>query len=401
MTKFPPSAAGRELEWEVLLQCTGAMAASGAQHEIRPDPSLKRDWNFLIETAHHQRVLPLVLRYVDPHFIPPEPAVRLKRAAVANVKRNLFLTRELIRVLERFDTSGIPVIPYKGPILTSLLHGDPGLRQFSDLDVLIPVNEVVKARALLVSQGYRPDIEMTEQELQSFIRREKDMTLLREDLGIDLEVHWRITAEYDAVRIPSEFLWQQVHPYAFAGRSVQVLKPEALLLVLCVHGARHLWEKLAWLGDIAAIIHRPLNWDGVIDDAIALDCERILALGLSLARDLLGADLPPRAQALIETDPGLQPLADEVKSHLFSNATVAPHTGEATRFFIRLRTRRRDRLRIAINHMRRYAAPTSRDEEALPLPASLRWVLYLLRPVRLAREYGFRPIRRIWRGLFL
>lgn len=381
--------------------CTRTMAASGPQHQIRPELSRQLDWNFFIETAHHHKVLPLVFRNVDPGWIPPAPALRLKRAVAANARRNLFLTRELVHVLERFATSGIPVIPYKGPVLASLLHGDPGLREFSDLDVLIPVNEVARARALLISEGYRPDVEMTDEELQSFVHREKDMTLLRQDLGIDLEVHWRITAEHDAVRIPSEFLWQQLHPYEFAGRSVQILAPEALILVLCVHGARHLWEKLAWLGDIAAIIHRPLNWDRVIDDAISLDCERILALGLSLARDLLGAELPPRAMALIDSDPRLPPLADEVKSHLFSNATLTPHTGEATRFFIRLCTRRRDRLRIALNHLRRYAAPTSRDEEALPLPASLRWVLYVLRPIRLAREYGLTPIRRVWRGLFL
>jgi hypothetical protein len=401
MMRFPPSAAGRKLEWELLLLCTRTMVASGPQHQIRPDAAGELDWNFLIETAHHHKVLPLVFRSLDPASIPQAPVLRLKRAVAANIKRNLFLTRELLRVLEQFARSGISVIPYKGPVLASLLYGDPGLREFSDLDVLIPANEVARARTLLISEGYRPDVEMTEQELQSFIRREKDMTLLREDLGIDLEVHWRITAEHDAVRVPSEFLWQRVRPYAFAGQSVQVLDPEALLVVLCIHGARHLWEKLAWLGDIAAIIHRPLNWDRVIDDVRSLDCERILALGLSLARDLLGAELPPRAMALIDTDPGLQPLANEVKSHLFSNATLAPHTGQAMRFSIRLRTRHRDRLRIAINHMRRYAAPTSRDEEALPLPASLRWILYLLRPFRVAREYGLTPIRRVWRGLFL
>lgn len=399
--KFPPSAAGRELEWKLLLGCTRAMAAPVAGHQLRTETSETLDWNFLIETAHHQRILPLVFRNLDPHFIPPPSAQRLQRAVAANVKRNLFLTRELIRVVDQFAANGIPNIPYKGPVLASFLHGDPGLREFSDLDLLIPVNQVSRARALLISEGYRPDVEVAYRELPSFIRREKDMKLLREDDGVVLEVHWRITADHDAVRIPSEFLWRQVQPYTFAGRSVQVLDPETLLLVLCVHGARHLWEKLAWLGDIAAIIQRPLNWDRVIDNAIALDCERILALGLSLARELLGVELPPRVEALIDADVGLQPLADEVKAHLFSNATLAPHTGEATRFFIRLRTSRRERLRIAINHMRRYAAPTSRDQEVLPLPASLHWVLYLLRPVRIAREYGLAPLRRFWRGLFV
>jgi hypothetical protein len=401
MTDLPPSAAGRELEWEVLLLCTRTMAAAGAQRQIRPSSARPLDWDFLIETAHNQKILPLVFRTVDSGSMPPAAALRLKNAAAANTRRNLFLTRELIRLLDRFAGGGIPVMPYKGPVLASLLYGDPSLRECSDLDVLVPLDQVANTRTLLRSEGFRPEVEMTEAELRSFVRREKDMKLFRDDLDVALEVHWRIAAEHDAVRIPSEFLWQRAEPFVFAGRSVQVLNREALLLVLCIHGARHVWEKLAWLGDVAAIIHGPLNWDRVIDDASALDCERILALGLLLARDLLGAELPPRAAALIATDAGLQPLAEEVKAHLFSNATLAPHTGEAARFFIRLRTSRRERLRIAVNHMRRYAAPTSRDEEVLPLPASLRWLLYLLRPLRVAREYGLTPIRRVWRGLFL
>jgi hypothetical protein len=390
-------------EWDLLLQCARTTVDSGLDHESHMRVAAELDWNYLIETAHHHRVLPLLYRnllHVDRAAVPAFAIQRLQAAFESNVRRNLFLTRELVRLLDVFAASEIPVIPYKGPILASQLHGDPGLRQFSDLDILVPINDVARTRALLMSQGYRPDIEMTEPQLRAYVRREKDMTLLREDLGIDLEVHWRITAEHDAVRIPPDVLWRQVCPYTFAGRSLQTLTLESLLLVLCVHGARHVWEKLGWLCDIAAITRRPLNWDRVIDEAISLDCERILALGLSLARDLLDAELPARALALIDADPGLPSLSLEVKQHLFSNSTFAPHMGEPARFFLRLRTRRRDRFRIAVNHMRRYAVPTARDEDTLPLPPSLRWVLYLIRPLRLAREYGLAPVRRLWKDLF-
>jgi hypothetical protein len=400
---MPTAVVDRTREWDLLLRCARTILSSDAQPPIQTSVSQELDWNFLIETAHHHRILPRLFRYlgaVDPAAIPAAAIQRLRAAFEANVKRNLFLTRELVRLLDMFAANAIPVIPYKGPILASQLHRDPGLRQFSDLDILVPVNDVARTRALLISQGYLPDVEMTERQLRAFVRREKDMTLLRQDLGIDLEVHWRITTDYEVVRIPSEFLWRQVGSYEFAGRSLQTLLPESLLLVLCVHGARHVWEKLTWLCDIAAITQLPLNWDRVIDDAVSLDCERILALGLVLSRDLLGAELPPQAVAVIEADPGLPPLALEVRQHLFSNSSLAPHMGEPAHFFLRLRTSRRDRLRIAINHVRRFAVPNSRDEETLRLPPSLRWVLYLLRPFRLAREYGLTPVRRLWRGFF-
>ena len=397
--------AGHEREWQLLLLCARTKPDSGALSQIHALVAGQLDWDYLIETAHHHRVLPLLHRHLarlDAAAMPSTAMQRLRAAFETNIRRNLFLTRELLQLLDLFAANDIPVIPYKGPVLASLLHGDPGLRQFSDLDVLVPVEKVPSARTLLMSRGYRPDVDMTDRQLRAFIRREKDITLLRDDVGIDLEIHWRITADHDPVRVSPDFVWQHVRTCQFAGRSVQVLTPEALLLVLCIHGARHRWEKLTWLCDIAAIIRSPVavNWNRVIDDAIALRCERILALGIVLAEELLDAELPERARALIRADRGLTTLALEVKQHLFSNSSLAPDLGEPERFFLRLRTRGTDRLRIALSQVRRYAEPTSRDEETVPVPGSLRWALYLTRPVRLAWEYGFTPVRRLWRGLF-
>ena len=40
---------------------------------------------------------------------------------------------------------------------------------------------------------------------------------------------------------------------------------EDLLIDLCAHGCKHLWQRLAWIGDIAALTRsRRLAWDVVI-----------------------------------------------------------------------------------------------------------------------------------------
>ena len=74
--------------------------------------------------------------------------------------------------------------------------------------------------------------------------------------------------------------------------------------------------------------------------------------------------------------------------------------GERERFYISLRERPTDRLRIALKQVKGSLAPTSRDEEAIPLPRFLSWLLYLLRPVRLAGEYGLTPLKRFCKGIF-
>ena len=45
----------------------------------------------------------------------------------------------------------------KGPVLAADLYGDVSLRTSSDLDILIPIQDLEKAEKLLLMQGYEKD----------------------------------------------------------------------------------------------------------------------------------------------------------------------------------------------------------------------------------------------------
>jgi len=36
------------------------------------------------------------------------------------------------------------------------------------------------------------------------------------------------------------------------------------LVLICIHGAKHFWERLMWIADVAALISRQtaINWSG-------------------------------------------------------------------------------------------------------------------------------------------
>jgi hypothetical protein len=392
-------------ERELLLLC--ARTSADSQTEARITELLQQavDWDFLIPTAHQHRVLPLLHRRLTRGAFDslPESAVnRLRNAFQANARRNLFLTAELFRVMDTLSANGIQSIPYKGPVLASAVYGDLSLRQFADLDLIVPSDAVVRTRALLVERGYRPERPMTDEQLHAYTEIEKDITLLHDSQGINLEIHWGITSELDPIRIRPEWLWKNLETCTISGRSIQTLRREDLLLVLCVHGAKHRWERLAWLCDIAEIVRSrtTLDWDRAVETAALMGGERILFLGLSLAKELLGAEPPAHLLNAIGGDPVVKALAAQVKDWLFSEEPVALDLGEREQFFMRLREHRADRFRVAFTQAKFYLAPTLRDQEALPLPESLRWSLYLLRPVRLVRQYGVTPFKRFCKGLF-
>jgi hypothetical protein len=167
---------------------------------------------------------------------------------------------------------------------------------------------------------------------------------------------------------------------------VKCLAPEDLLLALAVHGTKHLWERLAWVCDVAALLNsRPsLDWDFVRSRARESRVERMLHLALLLARGLAGAELPERVLAEART-PVVSRLASEVASALFKGA------GQESAGFVRsvrFNLSARGRLREKAAYLRHIFTPTDGDLTAVSLPAGVSFLYYFLRPFRLALKGG-------------
>ena len=146
--------------------------------------------------------------------------------------------------------------------------------------------------------------------------------------------------------------------------------------------------------DIAELLHRNqnLDWDYVLSQARSSGATRILLLGLLLAHELLGSELPAEMRSQIDADRMVKSLARKTIYHF-----TQPDGGELNAFYIpcyhvNVRERVRDKARYALF----MSEPTVKDWSTLPLPASLAFFHYLMRPIRLAVEHGWTPmIRRL------
>src|SRR5208282_477844 len=111
-----------------------------------------------LRLAEHHGVLPLAARTLIEHArgLPAEIERRLRSAYDANLRRSLWFTAELTRLMQHFEHQGIRLIPYKGPVLAESLYGDAALRSFSDLDFLISPEDFERAKQAIAEIGYRP-----------------------------------------------------------------------------------------------------------------------------------------------------------------------------------------------------------------------------------------------------
>src|SRR5256884_8595675 len=78
----------------------------------------------------------------------------LRQMYERSVHQALWLTREMLRIIECFDGHGIRALAYKGPALAEILYGNVASRQFADFDILVLPDDLPKVRACLADLDY-------------------------------------------------------------------------------------------------------------------------------------------------------------------------------------------------------------------------------------------------------
>ena len=339
------------------------------------------DWEYLLELARRHSIVPLVYTQLDD--APPEVLAKFKRHYIENSARNTVFTAELCRLINLFRNEGIEAIAYKGPVLALFAYGDVALRRFVDLDVIVKKADVLKAREILLKEGYIPSKSLSLSQQELLLRTQHNMQFSRDRHQLIVELHWDVAPHLFASTMNSERLWQDLITLDLNGTPVKTFSAEDLIFSLCVHGSRHLWERLGWICDVAELLARhTFDWTTLLERAAAADSERMFLLGLYLAERLLDAPLPNEIKQRCASDPRLESLADNVVEHLFNGTTHVPATSrEIFRYNLGVRRTFGARARYLLYMLR----PTDGDLASHSLPASLNFAYYLTRPFRLFR----------------
>jgi len=230
---------------------------------------------------------------------------------------------------------------------------------------------------------------MTKSQEAAFMRYERQYPFMRGD-GCAVELHWTVAPWPVSFLLDSAHLWERTRKAGLGGGSVSTFSPEDLILTLCVHGSAHLWERLGWVCDVAEVVRvssRDVDWERLVERADALNIKRMLFLGLFLANELLGTDLPELVLHQARLDRGVRVLAAEVSKRLFLEAKPQEVLEEVASwgFHVQSMERLRDKLRYCIH---RATTPNSIDWDLMPLPAALFPCYRVLRPIRLVGRFG-------------
>jgi hypothetical protein len=386
-------------EAKLLLCCTRTRIGAEKAERIKALAQQDMDWPHMIRTAYQHRVMPLLYQSLTttcPESIPKAILNELKTQYQINLLRNMFLTRVLFQLLDLFKENGISAVPFKGPVLSAMAYRDLSLRQFSDLDILIHKRDIHRAKSVLVSQGYHPMFQRTAQEEAFLLQSNRAYPFVRDDGRVAIDLQWSIALEPFSFPRDPECLWENLKPFTFEGRTVYTFPLEDLLPILCVHGAKHIWNQLLWISDIAELIDvcHETDWKKIRLRAQRLGDRNMLLIGVCLASRLFETTLPENVVEGLQAEPKAKLLARRMGDRLFSERRNSLEFDvELWSFHLRMKKGTFwDRVRYPLSSLQKLVTPNQKDKMFLRLPQFLSFFYYVLRPIRLFREYGRQPL---------
>jgi len=371
------------MEWLVLLEC----ASPHADNQRITELFRSLNWGMLLELAEEHGVTGLVearLRVVDQNALPPEILPELQERRRRQLVVSLSMAAELLRLLDRFASAAVGPLVVKGPVLSVQAYGDPGARQYGDLDILIRNRDIRRATETMIESGY--DAEVSLDAIDSG-KIPGEYAFKAKKSGLLVELHTEHTLRYFPRPLLFEELFERQIRVRLDAREVPALSLEDELVMICVHGAKDLWAKLLWTADVAALLARQTNmdWDRVYEIARSTGAVRMLHSGLRLAEKLLRAPLPGKIAATVRRDSAAERLAEQIAGWVPSAGNSPPGIFERAMFRVRLCVN----LPAGILYLTRLSlSPTEEDWNGHTKQKPARFLDAIRRPFRLARKYG-------------
>jgi len=257
------------------------------------------DWPYFSNLANEHGVAALVWYNLEKYQlhseIPEAAAYFLKCTLMRSLGRNTFNTESMGEVLRLLNAENIKIVILKGMALENSVYGNQGLRQMSDVDILINRDECIKARKILIRNGY------ASLPVKSFFHKQilayygKHLPSLIKN-GTSVEIHHELFG--GRKNLMTKMLYDSSYMVEIKGEKAWFPQPQIFFLYL----VKHLWlhemnneSQLRLYTDLIVLIEKHnyeiLNYN-LLKCASDAGMSEILAWHLEPLRDVWGVSFP-------------------------------------------------------------------------------------------------------------
>jgi len=262
------------------------------------------DWADLLALLRPHKIIPFLywrLLSLPEESSPPEPIRdQMRRAFLGSVVRAVRTERQLFELHQAFRQKGLRFLVMRGPALACSIYPEPGLRPGTDLDLLLPREEVSAAREVLENEGYRCLSKRFEAG-ESFFREEEFVHRGKPGERVPIDLHWTPWELYHFFENPPgeklEDLFARAFKVESSGLTFETFDPVDALIQTVVHIAliHRRDARLIWVVDVALLagmLSNSEDWEVLQNRSVAWNGRLALERCLRMAQAWTGLRLP-------------------------------------------------------------------------------------------------------------
>jgi len=344
----------------------------------------------IVSLAHNHGIFPLFYETIQTYatdLLTKENLADLKQQNINIVMHNMRMTAELIRIMKLLEENSIEALAFKGPALAQIAYGDITLRQYGDLDILIHADSLLHSIELLKNSGYVATFPLTKSQDKVFIKISHDYLLSNKINNILVELHWRLASDEFMVDLHTINFFSNTTTIKIQNYQVRTFATEELILYLSVHGAKHHWERLEWLLDIALIIEKQtIDWKKLIQLTSQSKLEKITFSTLYLCQTIFGIKLPTNVTTLLD-DSKILAFSKKLETHFYA------HFNDPIEETVKMRTiwviqyQLLSGFKNKMLFITSFLKPTQADYLSVQLPENMTFLYYFIRPINISKRW--------------
>ena len=225
----------------LLLQCVKPHISQLDFEQIVVQTKLVSNWAGFVNNATKNGLAPLAYKTIiqlnDKSNIPETVIETLQKYYYKTLSKNTLFYDSFKTIITKWNENNISAVALKGIYLADNVYGDIGLRQLSDMDLLVSKDDAENAAEILLEMGF----EYLDLYKSDFIKQNKSykhlVPLVRN--GISVEIHKFISLPELSYHISISEFWNNTQKAIIADTSLLKLQPHYLLLHICLHLDEH------------------------------------------------------------------------------------------------------------------------------------------------------------------
>jgi hypothetical protein len=265
-----------------------------------------KNWDTIYESSVVLGIGALISKHLQrlkqKDAIPKKIITKFDQLYYRSISRNIILYKHFKTIQQTFTANKIEVIPLKGIFLAETYYKDIGIRQMSDIDLLVRQVDVDICIQLLMNLGYKS----VGRDKTEFIKKRGGAKHLPTMVlnGVFVEIHYRILIDDSTNLIDIENYWENTCSCTLYDTPTLALSQENLLQYLCIHLERHFNEgkiQLYQFADLLGILQKhekDFNWDVFIFTCEKSHCSKNVFKVLFLLQKFFAAPFPEKIQKI-------------------------------------------------------------------------------------------------------